>query len=282
MPYFKAVLVINLKIVLSAEVLARIIYGSFMAFSLFRMKPAKHSANTSPRTHEVAGRVLPLKIVENPRARKLTLRIDAGGKGLRVTVPPKVPKGEVDYFIARHQAWLENRLSQIPAVKTVRAGGLFPFRGVDYLVVHQPDKRGLTHIGVAENGQPQLMVFGSAEHLPRRIADFLKKETRREIQMLVAKHTSAVGRKATAVRFKDTKSRWGSCTSRGVLSFSWRIGMAPPPVINYLVAHEVAHLIEMNHGPAFWKLCHELCPDTVNCRNWLTYNGATLQAIEFS
>ena len=79
----------------------------------------------------------------------------------------------------------------------------------------------------------------------------------------MAKHTRRGRRKrAKAIRFKDTTSRWGSCTSDGKLSFSWRIMMAPPPVIDYLVAHEVAHLKEMNHGPKFWKLCEELCPDT--------------------
>jgi len=67
-----------------------------------------------------------------------------------------------------------------------------------------------------------------------------------------------------------------------VLSFSWRIGMAPPPVINYLVAHEVAHLIEMNHGPKFWKLCLDLCPDTERCKAWLKRNGSALQAIDFT
>ncbi len=74
---------------------------------------------------------------------------------------------------------------------------------------------------------------------------------------------------AKAVRFKGYEKPLGSCTSDGVLSFSWRIGMAPPPVINYLVAHEAAHLIEMNHGPKFWKLCQELCPDTERCKAWL-------------
>lgn len=272
----------NLKTALAAEVLPRIIYGYFMAFSFFRSVSVKQSVDTSPRTHEVAGRILPLKIVENPRARRFTLRIDAGGKGLRVTVPPKVANSEIDRFISRHQGWLESRITQIPVVKKVHAGDFLPLRGVDHLIIHVRDKRGITHIALSEAGQPQLVVFGGPEHLSRRIADFLKKEVKCEIDMLVAKHTAAVGRKATAVRFKDTKSRWGSCTSKGVLSFSWRIGMAPPSVINYLVAHEVAHLVEMNHGPDFWKLCLELCPDTVNCRNWLTRNGASLQAIEFS
>ncbi len=102
-----------------------------------------------------------------------------------------------------------------------------------------------------------------------------------EIEMLVARHTATVGRKAKAIRFRDTTSRWGSCTSDGTLSFSWRIMMAPPAVIDYLVAHEVAHLKEMNHGPDFWKLCGQLCPDTERCKAWLKRNGGALQAIRF-
>jgi predicted metal-dependent hydrolase len=98
---------------------------------------------------------------------------------------------------------------------------------------------------------------------------------------MVARHCEAAGRRAKAIRFRDTTSRWGSCTSDGVLSFSWRIMMAPTPVINYLVAHEVAHLREMNHGPKFWKLCEELCPDTERCKAWLKRNGGALQAIVF-
>jgi predicted metal-dependent hydrolase len=97
----------------------------------------------------------------------------------------------------------------------------------------------------------------------------------------VMKYTATIGRRAKAIRFKDTTSRWGSCTSDGSLSFSWRIMMAPAPVIDYLVAHEVAHLKEMNHGPKFWKLCRELCPDTDRCKDWLKRNGAALQAIAF-
>ena len=84
-----------------------------------------------------------------------------------------------------------------------------------------------------------------------------------------------------SIRYKDTVSRWGSCSSEGNLSFSWRIMMAPRPVIDYLVAHEVAHLVHMNHGPKFWALCEELCPDTKRCKAWLKKNGSALQAIGF-
>jgi predicted metal-dependent hydrolase len=131
------------------------------------------------------------------------------------------------------------------------------------------------------DGAPALIVHGDRAHLPRRIADFLKREARRDIEPLVAKHAAAAGRKAKAIRYKDTTSRWGSCSSDGNLSFSWRIMMAPPAVIDYLVAHEVAHLKEMNHGPKFWKLCRTLCPRTDEAKAWLKRNGSALHAIGF-
>ena len=149
------------------------------------------------------------------------------------------------------------------------------------MIVHVPERRGTVTIGRKEDGTPALFVHGEREHLPRRLADFLKKQAKKDIEALVLKHATAINKRAKSVRFRDTSSRWGSCTSDGKLSFSWRIMMAPKPIINYLVAHEVAHLRQMNHGPKFWKLCEELCPDTERCKDWLKRNGNALQAIQF-
>ena len=251
-----------------------------MSFAFFRRLTEPAPAAPRERLHEVAGRTLPLRIVENDRARRLTLRIDAGGKWLRVTVPPGIPAGEIDRFIERHRGWLEQRLAKVPNRPRVRPGVKVPLRGIAHKIVHEPGLRGTVEIGCDESG-PTLVVHGDRSHLPRRVADFLKREARRDIEALVDRHTAAVGRRAKAIRFKDTSSRWGSCTSEGTLSFSWRIMMAPAPVIDYLVAHEVAHLKEMNHGPRFWKLCRQLCPRTDEARAWLKRNGNALQAIDF-
>ncbi|MDW6024536.1 SprT family zinc-dependent metalloprotease [Mesorhizobium sp. BAC0120] len=232
------------------------------------------------RLHEVAGRSLPLKIVENQRARRLTLRIDSGGRGLRITIPPGLARREVERFLSNHQGWLEQRLAKVPLRPHVRPGIKLPVRGVPHLIVHHAGTRGTVEVS-RDNSGPILIVHGDRQHLPRRLADFLKREAKREINRLVEKHTATVRRRAKSVRFKDTSSRWGSCTADGGLSFSWRIMMAPPEIINYLVAHEVAHLKEMNHGPKFWKLCTQLCPDTERCRDWLKRNGGALQAIVF-
>jgi predicted metal-dependent hydrolase len=256
--------------------------GDFLAmtFSFFKRKGPDVRPAVQERSHDVAGRTLPLRIIENDRARRLTLRIDAGGRGLRVTVPPGIAHGEVDRFLHRHQGWLEQRLARVPERPQVRPGIKIPVRGVLHLVVHEPGSRGTVTLCQGETG-PTLIVHGDRLHLTRRIADFLKREAKREIEVLVGKHSSTIGKRAKAIRFRDTTSRWGSCTSDGTLSFSWRIMMAPVPVINYLVAHEVAHLKEMNHGPKFWKLCNELCPDTDRCKSWLKRNGGALQAIAF-
>lgn len=252
-----------------------------MAFGFFSRPARPRAAPVRERTHVVADRELPLKIVENDRARRMTLRIEAGGRGLRVTVPPGIAPREVERFLDRHQGWLETRLAKLPDKPQVRAGVKLPLRGVPHLIVHAEGRRG-TVTASAEDGAPVLIVHGDKQHLPRRLADFLKREAKRDIEALVARHTERVGRNAKSIRFKDTTSRWGSCTAQGGLSFSWRIMMAPPVVIDYLVAHEVAHLKEMNHGPNFWALCKELCPRTEEARAWLKRNGGALQAIDFS
>jgi len=240
----------------------------------------KKPSPVEERLHVVAGRSLPLRIVENRRARRLTLRIDTGGRGLRITVPPGVARREVDRFLTRHQDWLEQRLAKVPKRPNVRPGIKLPIRGVPHRIVHEPGTRG-TVTASKKTGEPLLIVHGEREHLPRRITDFLKRQAKRDIEALVEKHTTAIRKRAKTIRYRDTVSRWGSCTSEGNLSFSWRIMMAPPAVIDYLVAHEVAHLKEMNHGAKFWKLCEKLCPEMERCRAWLKRNGGALQAIGF-
>jgi predicted metal-dependent hydrolase len=251
-----------------------------MAFGFFSRTAKPAAPATGERVHHVAGRELPLRVVENVRARRLTLRIEAGGRGLRVTVPPGLRMSEVDRFLDRHRDWLELKLARLPDRPQVRAGVKLPLRGTPHMILHMPGKRGTVAVA-CEDGAPALHVHGEEAHLPRRLADFLKREAKRDIERLVERHTQAVGRRAKAIRYKDTSSRWGSCTADGTLSFSWRIMMAPPTVIDYLVAHEVAHLKEMNHGPDFWALCRELCPRTDEARAWLRRNGSALQAIRF-
>lgn len=233
------------------------------------------------RTVDVGGRSLPITIRENERATRITLRIEPGGKALKMTVPYGLHHREVDDFLDRHNGWLKSRLSKFSDDGRVVDGASIDIRGVPHRIEHTGLLRGVTHIESNGAGEAILRVSGLPDNLGRRVAAFLKKEARSDLERLVAFHAKAVGKPVRSISMKDTRSRWGSCSHEGNLSFSWRIVMAPESVINYLAAHEVAHLREMNHGPKFWALCERLCPDTETAKNWLKRNGSQLHAIEF-
>jgi len=267
----------------------------------------------------LSNRVLPLEIRVNPQAKRLILRLDRSGKSLRVTVPKGTREQQITDFLAKCQGWIENRLEKIPVSACgepmLRDGVKIPYLGVPHLIVHQAG-RGLTRLSKTPQEQfpksvtrfsdkncgknkdleqfaelseaktalaeRQIIVTGEAAHLPRRLADFLKNQARATLVPLAHQYAKQVERQPKSIQFKDTTSRWGSCSSSGTLSFSWRIMMAPLSVVQYLVAHEVAHLVEMNHGEHFWQICTELCPRTPQCRAWLKRNGQALQAIDFT
>ena len=246
------------------------------------MSGFSRKAPPHPRAIDLAvnGRVLQLSIREHGRATRITLRIEPGGSALRLTIPPGLPRREIDAFLYRHQGWLMTRLAKSTDPTRLEAGASVPIRNVAHRLVLTGKLRGLAEAAM-EDGEPVLRVSGAPEHVARKVADHLKREARRDLEPAVARHAVAVGRKIAAIAYKDTRSRWGSCTTDGNLSFSWRLVMAPPLVIDYLAAHEVAHLREMNHGPRFWALCKSLCPETDEARKWLKQHGNRLQAFEF-
>jgi predicted metal-dependent hydrolase len=232
-----------------------------------------------PETISVSGRAIALEVARNARARRLTLRIGRDGSSARITAPNHVRASEIAEFLARHMGWLDEKLAAYPERPLLRPGVKVPLHGVPHRIIRHPG-RGGTRRELGEGGA-EIHVFGAEDQTARRIADHLKKAAKAEIEPMALALAARLGRKVRSIRFKDTTSRWGSCSADGNLSFSWRIMMAPPRVIAYLVAHEVAHLSEMNHGPKFWALCRELCPDMEACRAWLKRNGAKLQSIGF-
>ncbi|MBB5073786.1 hypothetical protein HNQ69_000912 [Bartonella callosciuri] len=229
-------------------------------------------------------RVVPLRVKEHKHARRLTLRIDASGQGICVTTPPAISFYSVEAFIEKHRSWIETRLARMQISHEnsyLKEGITIPILGVAHTIRHKAG-RGITEIVTGDVGQEnKIIVYGQLEYLPRRIADVLKKQAALIITPLVAHYAYKVERKVKSVCYKDTKSRWGSCSVDGRLSFSWRLVMAPREIVEYVVAHEVAHLIKMNHGPKFWALCEKLCPDSKTYRIWLKENGHILQAINF-
>ncbi|SKA29551.1 M48 family metallopeptidase [Consotaella salsifontis] len=249
---------------------------------LKRIATLRPAAPALPRALALSSGEIPLEIRHNPRAKRIIMRVAPGGAALSLTIPPRARAEIVLDFLERHRGWAEARIAAAPKRLKVEDGAELPFRGGTLLIVHEPGRRASELLPPDEDGEPaRLFVGGAPEHLGRRTADRLKREAKTRLQKAVAKHAAAVGLSPRAMQLKDTTSRWGSCTHDRRLAFSWRIIMAPPHVLDYLVAHEVAHFREMNHGPHFWALCRSLCPRTEESKAWLKHHGASLHTIDF-
>jgi predicted metal-dependent hydrolase len=222
--------------------------------------------------------IVAVTLRRHPNARNYTLRLKSATGAPVLTMPMRGSVRQARSFLDRHAGWLLREMDKLPRGKPIVDGGMIPLRGVPHRVDHRPGRRGTVGIECDEGG-PVLVVSGNAAHLRRRVIDFLKREARRDLEALVQRHAAALGATATAIRLRDQTSRWGSCTATGRLSFSWRLVMAPPHVLDYLAAHEVAHLREMNHSRRFWRIVEGLCPNTRQARAWLAAEGARLHAI---
>ena len=212
----------------------------------------------------------------NARARRYTLRLDRRGDGAVVTIPRRGSLAEAKAFVARHAQWIAERLAARP--DTLEVPATVPIRGLAHRVISTGSPRGRVRLVVLEDG-PAIEIPGEAPHVRRRLADHLKKEARADLVAAVARHAETLGVRPAAIRLKDTTSRWGSASARGVLAFSWRLVMAPPFVLDYVAAHEVAHLREMNHSDRFWAICKSLCPRTEAAKTWLKQHGAGLHLL---
>lgn len=207
----------------------------------------------------------------HPRAARLTMRLDPLSGGVIVVVPPGIHETIVRAFVDRHADWIATRLARLPRPSPFRDGCAVPLAGEAVRVRRVPGLRGGSRV---ENGE--LLVGGGEEHLPRRVREFLVARAGEVIGDRAREKAASIGAKLKRVTLRDPRSRWGSCSADGRLSFSWRLVMAPDSVLDYVVAHEVAHLREMNHSPRFWKLCRSLTVDAVAARAWLKAEGGRL------
>lgn len=226
---------------------------------------------------QAAGHELTVPVKRNARARRLILRLDAVSGLPVLTLPARTSLAQGERFINDHIGWLEARLARRPNGVPFRDGVLFQLRGAPCRIVHR-GKRGLVRLEDSV-GELVLAVPGEAAHLSRRLIDWLRREARADLEVAVRRHAAALGKAPAGIRIGDARSRWGSCTGGGTLSFSWRLILAPPRVLDYVAAHEVAHLLEMNHSRAFWAVVRRLDPEHQKARVWLKQNGAGLHAV---
>jgi predicted metal-dependent hydrolase len=216
-----------------------------------------------------------VRLQRNARARRMVLRVSRNGKAPTLTLPPGVPLARARDFLGEQEGWLRRQIAAGPARLPVRDGSVLPF-GDGTLTVR-------AHAGprFGRDGAV-LLVPGREGQLAPRVAGFLRETARAACVAATARHAAALGRRACRVTLRDPRGRWGSCTATGDLMYSWRLILAPAAVLDYVVAHEVAHLAEMNHSERFWAVVRGLCPDYHEPRAWLRRHGAELHAWDFS
>lgn len=246
-----------------------------MRTALFRRVPADPSHLRV--FHQ--GQSFKVALKRRPTAKRITLRVSNATGEVVLTIPERTDVSLAQRFADSHGPWIASRIAKVPQRVPFAPGALVPLRGVPHRIVHWSSVRGLTQATRGSTGEPIIAVTGEAAHVARRVRDFLEAEARRDLSAAVRRHTAALGVAAKRITVRDTKSRWGSCSANGALNFSWRLIMAPPFVLDYLAAHEVAHLRELNHSHRFWKLTHQLCPRTEEAEAWLKAYGSALHRI---
>jgi predicted metal-dependent hydrolase len=219
-----------------------------------------------------AGDTLPVTFLRSPRARRASLRVDAARRRIVLTAPLRMARATAVNFAHAQAGWIAARLSRLPAHRPFADGAEVPLFGEPHRIRHRLDRRGT----VWREGF-EIHVAGRPEHLPRRLRDWLTAELKGRLVPLVHAKAQQVERPVKRITVRDSRSRWGSCGPDATLSFSWRLVFAPPEVLDYLVAHEVAHLVHLNHGPRFWALARTLCTVPIEGpQGWLKGNGEIL------
>ena len=217
------------------------------------------------------GGIVPVTWRRNPRSRRITLRIDPRDARVVVSLPSRTGRAAGMALLEQHAGWVRSSLAALPDVVGFVDGGHVEIEGVPHPIRHVPGGRGGAWL---ETGC--LMVAGERAFLARRVEDFLRAEAGRRFSVLAHAKAAKAAVLVGKVRVRDTRARWGSCSPQGTLMFCWRLLMAPALVQDYVVAHEVAHLRHLDHGPDFWALAARLSPHRAAAEAWLAREGPRL------
>jgi len=215
-----------------------------------------------------------VQLRRSARARRMTLRVSTLDGRVTLTVPNGVRPREIEAFVAEREEWIRRHVGKVSPHETVRYGAELPVLGTMRQGV--PGKGRAPHLHGDEIAVP-----GPEAQVPRKLQGWLKATARSELAYASDRYSDALGRPYSKLTLRDTRSRWGSCTTAGGLMYSWRLIMAPAEVLSYVAAHEVAHLQEMNHSPAFWSIVEQLYGDYRAPRDWLRREGHKLHAYRF-
>ena len=243
---------------------------------------SQRSARPLPRKEEFPladpedARVL---YVLSERARRVSLKVKPAERRVHVVLPGRAMFPKAVQFARANREWIAVQLEHLPAPQPFVPGGTILFQGDDYRLVNPPG-RGRARIDRAR--KTIVVPSPDAQSFPGRVLRLLKREARAELEAATHHYAGQVGKRVAKVSVRDTSSRWGSAITRdgeGHISYSWRLICAPPDILEYVCAHECAHLVHADHSPAFWSVCTELFPDTKMAKRWLSKHGQVLHAV---
>lgn len=215
-----------------------------------------------------------LTLRRSARARRITLRISQLDGRVTLTLPRGVTEETAIAFALEKAGWIRKHLARRADDVVVGLGQRIPIAGQLHLIAKGTGRAVQLADGV-------LLVPGAEDTVPRRVLGFFKTLARDRLAAASDHYAAQLGRTYSGISIRDTRSRWGSCSSAGRLMYSWRLVMAAPDVLNYVAAHEVAHLAQMNHSPAFWAEVERLYGPHKDQRRWLRSEGNSLHRYRF-
>lgn len=209
------------------------------------------------------------------RARRLSLRVSQLDGRVTMTLPRRTPLREARVFASEKESWIRNALAERPDMVRPQIGAAVLLEGREVRIIAGTGRAARYLDGV-------ISVPDNPDRVPFRVAALLKVMAGDRLRQASEKYAAELGVTFGKISMRDTRSRWGSCSSRSNLMYSWRLIMAPPEVLDYVAAHEVAHLVEMNHSAQYWRVVAKICPDYKPKRNWLHENGQKLHSYRFA
>ncbi len=233
----------------------------------------------SGQTLQVAG--CPVRLMVNPRARRVSLRLDAARREVIATAPSSRRLKEAAAFAAQRAAWIGAAVARLPQATPFGPGDVIEVLGRPCRLERLPTRRGQ---GLIDDGNLFLQAHGDGEAFTRAAVRLLKAEALKVLAERTADHAAALGQPLPKVSVMDARSRWGSCTpARGPyaagIRYSWRLVLAPFAVMDYVAAHECGHLVHADHSPRFWAVVKSLVGEVKPHRTWLRDNGPRLHAV---
>jgi predicted metal-dependent hydrolase len=225
-----------------------------------------------------SGVSVPVRVHVDKRATRVSVRIDPTAREAVATAP--APRHALDAisFASERVEWIAERLGALPPPVLLKPGAYIPLRGVIHRLKHAEGGRTV-RLDKSSGPTPILLIPGPRDAFGDKTRAFFRAAARNDFSERVAVHAKTLKVTPKSISIKDMRSRWGSCSSDGRLNFSWRLVCAPPFALDYVAAHEVAHLKEMNHSARFWKQVERAMPDWQPAREWLQERGSALHSI---